>query len=216
MGAIGSADKGGCNTVNGLCSVVFRTQNPRVAIPGTPPTACNTGPGSSPDSARAGLATVCASSTDGTNTVFAKTAIFFSGSGAVNTTMNGAPVSFGAPNDLGSISSSGTKVFQLQINDINNNPMPRGTKVELASVLNANAAPVTPSTVPNIAPHGINGDDNTGNTVSGAQGSIHTFSISSTTPTDCKSSAQASFNVAITTPGGTVTSIPFKLLFTCP
>jgi hypothetical protein len=216
MGAIGSSDKGGCNTVNGLCSVVFRTQNPRTAIPGLPATPCNTGSGSSPDSTRLGLATICASSTDGTNTVFAKTAIFFSGSGAVNTTMNGVPVSFSTPNDLGQIGSSATKVFQLQINDLNNNPMPAGTKVELASVLNANAAAVVPATVPNIAPHGVNGDDNTGNTVGGAQGSIHTFSISSTSPTDCKGPAQASFNVAITTPGGTVTNIPFKLLFTCP
>jgi hypothetical protein len=216
MGAIGSSDKGGCNTVNGLCSVVFRTQNPRTATPGSPATPCNTGSGASADSTRPGLATVCASSTDGTNTVFAKTAIFFSGSAAVNTTMNGAPVSFGAPNDLGSISASATKVFQLQLNDVNNNPMPAGTKVELGSVLNATAAAVSPATVANIAPHGSSGDDNTGTTVSGAQGSIHTFSISSTTPTDCKGPAQASFNVAITTPGGTVTAIPFKLLFTCP
>lgn len=216
MGAIGSSDKGGCNTSNGICSVTFRTQNPRVAIPGTPATPCNTGPGSSPDSTRPGLATICASSTDGTNTVFAKTAIFFGGSGAVNVTMNGAPVSYGTPNDLGAVKSSETKVFQLQINDVNNNPMPAGTKVELTSVLNATVGAVTPATVPSIAPHGISGDDNTGTAVSGAQGSIHTFSISSTTPTECKTSAQASFNVAITTPGGTVTAIPFKLLFTCP
>jgi protocatechuate 3,4-dioxygenase beta subunit len=216
MGAIGSADKGGCNTVNGLCSVIFRTQNPRTAIPGTPATPCNTGSGSSADSTRPGLATICASSTDGSNTVFAKTAIFMSGSGAINTTMNGSLVSFGAPNDLGAVKSSETKVFQLQINDVNNNPMPVGTRVELTSVLNANAAAVSPATVPNIAPHGTSGDDKTGVTVSGAQGSTHTFSISSTTPTECKSSAQASFNVAITTPGGTVTAIPFKLLFTCP
>jgi hypothetical protein len=130
--------------------------------------------------------------------------------------MNGAPVSFGAANDLGVISSSETKVFQLQLNDVNNNPMPAGTKVELTSVLNANAAAVSPATVANIAPHGGSGDDKAGNAVSGAQGSTHMFSISSTTPTECKGPAQASFNVAITTPGGTVTTIPFKLLFTCP
>jgi hypothetical protein len=216
MGAIGSSDKGGCNTVNGLCSVLFRTQNPRTATPGLPSTPCNTGAGSSPDSTRPGLATVCASSTDGTNTVFAKTAIFFSGSGAVNTTRNGVLVSFTTPNDLGQIGSSATEVFQLQINDVNNNPMPVGTKVELTSVLNANAAAVVPATVPNIAPHGTSGDDNTGITVNGPQGSTHTFSISSTSPTECKGPAQASFNVTITTPKGTVTNIPFKLLFTCP
>lgn len=216
LGAIGSSDKGGCNTVNGLCSVVFRTQNPRTAIPGTPATPCNTGPGSSPDSTRAGLATICASSTDGTNTVFAKTAIFMSGSGAVNVTMGGVPVSFTTANDLGTLKASETKVFLLQIGDVNNNPLPVGTKVEVTSVLNATAAAVSPATVANIAPHSGNTDDKTGTTVSGAQGSLHTFGISSPNPTNCTSQAQASFNVAITTPGGTVTSIPFKLLFTCP
>jgi len=218
LGAIGSADKGGCNTVNGLCSVVFRTQNPRTAAAGTPSTPCNTGAGASPDSTRAGLATICASSTDGTNTVFAKTAIFMSGSGAVNVTnvTTGTPVSYLGTNDLGTRKSSETMVFQLQISDVNNNPMPVGTKVEVTSVLNANAAAVSPATVPNIAPHSGNTDDKTGTTVAGAQGSLHTFGISSTTPTNCTSQAQASFNVAITTPGGTVTAIPFKLLFTCP
>jgi hypothetical protein len=213
MGAIGSADKGGCNTVNGLCSVVFRTQSPRVATPGSPATPCNA---ASPDSTRPGLSTICASSSDGTNTVFARTAIFFSGSDARNTTMNGSLVSFSTPNDLGSVHASEPKVFQLQINDVNNNPLPAGTKVELTSVLNAGSSAVSPATVPNIAPHSGSIDDKTGTTVTGAQGSLHTFSISSPNPTDCKGPAQASFNVAITTPGGTVTAIPFKLLFTCP
>jgi hypothetical protein len=216
MGAIGSSDKGGCNTVNGLCSVLFRSQNPRTATPGSPVTPCNTGAGTSADSIRPGLATICASSSDGSNTVFAKTAIFMSGSGAVNVTMSGAPVSYTTANDLGALKSSETKVFQLQLNDVNNNPMPAGTRVELTSVLNATAAAVLPATVPNIAPHAGSVDDKTGVSVTGPQGSFHTFSISSTTPTECKNSAQASFNVAITTPGGTVTAIPFKLLFTCP
>jgi hypothetical protein len=213
MGAIGSADKGGCNTVNGICSVAFRTQSPRTATPGSPATPCNA---QAPDSTRPGLSTICASSTDGTNTVFARTAIFFSGSAAVNTTMNGSPVSFTTPNDLGSVGAADTKVFQLQLNDVNNNPMPVGTKVELTSVLNAGGSAVSPATVPNIAPHSGSADDKTGLTVSGAQGSLHTFSISGPAPTDCKGPANASFNVAITTPGGTVTAIPFKLLFTCP
>ena len=61
MGSVGSADKGGCNTVNGGCSVDFRAQNPRIPSPNTPATPCNTGTGSSPDSTRTGLATICAS-----------------------------------------------------------------------------------------------------------------------------------------------------------
>jgi hypothetical protein len=217
LGSIGSSNRGGCNTVNGGCSVDFRAQEPRSAIQNIPVTPCNTGHvGSSSDILRPGMATICASTTDGASTMFGKIAVFMSGSYAVNTTMNGSLVSFGTPNDLGSVSASATKLFQLQINDVNNNPMPVGTKVELVSVLNANGAAVSPATVPNIAPHGTGGDDNTGNTVTGPQGSIHTFGVASTTPTECKGPVQASFSVMVTTPGGGVTNIPFKLLFTCP
>jgi hypothetical protein len=215
IGLVGTSSTGGCNTTNGACTVPFRAQEPYTATPGSPRTPCNT---ASPDSTRIGLATVCASTSDGTNTLFKKTTIFFSGSTAVNTFMNGTLVSFNAlsPNDLGTIKSSETKVFQLQINDLNLNPMPAGTRVEITSMLNGNAAAVVPATVPNIAPHGTNGDDYTGMAVSGNQGTTHTFSVSSTQPTECKNATQASFNVTVTTPGGSSTNIPFKLSFTCP
>ncbi|MDN4055756.1 Ig-like domain-containing protein [Massilia sp. YIM B02763] len=216
MGAVGSSSTGGCNTVNGNCSVPFRTQQPFTATPGLPATPCNA---ASPDATRAGLATICASTTDGSNVLYQKTAIFFSGSTAVNTFMSGTKVSFDAtnPNDLGTIASSATKVFQLELNDVNLNPMPAGSRVEITSMLNGNASAVVPATVPNIAPHGTtNVDDPTGNSISGNQGSTHTFSISSTQPTECKNATQASFNVTVTTPLGSVTNIPFKLSFTCP
>jgi hypothetical protein len=215
MGAVGSSSSGGCNTVNGACSVDFRAQQPFVPTPGLPKTPCNA---NSPDATRVGVATICASTTDGTNVLYRKTAIFFSGTAAVNTFMNGAKVSFDTinPNDLGTISSSATKVFQLQINDENLNPMPVGTRVEVTSMLNGNAAAVVPATVPNIAPHSTSGDDTSGNTISGNQGSTHTISISSTAPTECKNATQASFNVTVTTPLGSVTNIPFKLSFSCP
>jgi hypothetical protein len=216
MGAIGSADKGGCNTVNGVCSVAFRTQAPRIATPGSPATPCNA---VAPDATRPGLATICASSTDGTNTVYARTAIFFSGSGVRNVYMDGSttPLDLTKTVDLGSISGSATKVFALQLNDVNNNPMPSGSKVEITSMLNGTAAPVMPGTVPNVAPHSTgNVDDPTGMTVgAGPQGSTHVFSISSANPTQC-TPAQASFNVSVTSPSGLTTIIPFKLSFTCP
>jgi protocatechuate 3,4-dioxygenase beta subunit len=216
MGAVGSSDKGGCNTVNGVCSVAFRTQMPRIATPGDPATPCNA---VSPDATRPGLATVCASSTDGTNTVFAKTAIFFSGSTAKYVYMDGSstPLDLTKVTDLGSISGSAAKTFTLQLNDMNQNPMPSGSKVEVAAMLNGNAAAVMPGTVPSIAPHSASSvDDPTGITVgSNPQGSTHVFSISSTDPTNCKP-AVASFSVTVTTPAGSVTSIPFKLSFTCP
>lgn len=216
MGAIGSADKGGCNTVNGVCSVAFRTQQPRIATPGSPATPCNA---VAPDATRPGLATICASSTDGTNTVYARTAIFFSGSGVRNVYMDGSttPLDLTKTVDLGSISGSAIKVFALQLNDVNNNPMPSGSKVEITSMLNGTAAPVMPGTVPNVAPHSSgNVDDPTGMTVgAGPQGSTHVFSISSTNPAQC-TPGQASFNVSVTSPSGLTTIIPFKLSFTCP
>jgi len=215
LGAIGTSGSGGCNTVNGSCSVDFRAQNPRTAQPGLPATPCNK---ASPDSTRIGLATICASTTDGSTTLYGKTFVFLSGSTAPNTFMNGSLVSFDAtnPNDLGTVKSSETKVFQLQFNDVNFNPMPSGSRVEITSMLNGNAAAVVPATVPVIAPHNASGDDTTGSAVSGNQGYTHTFSISSTQPTECKNPTQASFNVTLTTPGGSTTSIPFKLSFSCP
>jgi hypothetical protein len=216
MGAIGSADKGGCNTVNGVCSVAFRTQAPRTATVGSPATPCNA---VTPDATRPGLATVCASSTDGTNTVYAKHAIFFSGSAVKYVYMNNSPtpLDLSGPVDLGAISGSATKTFTLQLNDVNKNPMPAGSTVAITGMLNANAAPVVPGTVPNTAPHSTgNVDDPTGTTVgSGPQGSTHTIGISSTNPAQC-TPAQASFSVTVTTPSGLATNIPFKLSFTCP
>lgn len=214
IGLIGTSDKGGCNTTNGTCTVPLRAQGAAMVMP----TQCNP---ITPDSTRPGLATVCASTSDGTNFIYARTAVFFSGGRAVNTLMNGNKVSFDAltPNDLGSISASATKVFQLQFNDVNNNPLPAGSTVAITSMLNGNAAAVQPATVPNIAPHSSsNVDDPSGISVSGNQGSIHTFSISSSTPTNCTTTVQSSFNVTVTTPApfNTVTTIPFKLTFTCP
>jgi protocatechuate 3,4-dioxygenase beta subunit len=215
LGAVGTSSSGGCITTNGSCTVDYRAQNPRTASPGLPATPCNA---QSADSTRTGLATICASTSDGSNTLFAKTSVFLSGSTAVNTFLNGSPVSFNAlaPNDLGTIRSSETKVFQLLISDVNLNPMPAGSRVEITSMLNGNAAPVAPATVANIVPHGTNGDDSTGNGISGNQGTTHTFSISSTQPTECKNATQASFNVTVTTPGNSSTNIPFKLSFSCP
>lgn len=218
LGSIGSSNRGGCNTVNGGCSADFRAQQPRVAQQNIPVTPCNTGHSdSTPDFLRPGMATICASTTDGATadatTMFGKIALFMSGSHAVHTTMNGVRLSLETPNDLGSLSISATKTVQLQLNDINDNPMPYGTKVVIANMLNAGATDVLPATVPNIAPHNMSGDDKTGSTVSGPQGSIHTFTIGAIPPYACP--AQTTFHVSITTPAGGVTLIPFKLQFTC-
>lgn len=219
MGSVGSSDKGGCNTVNGGCAVDFRTQEPRVPTPGQPATPCNTGTGAgvSPDSTRPGLATVCASSTDGTNTIFGKVGLFFGGSSAAKVFLDGASAPLGnGVTDLGTVKALDSKVFVLQLNDVNLNPLPFGTRVEVSNLVNASAAAVVPATVPNIFPHTLGGDDITGNNVSGPQGSRHTFSISNPAGKDCTAPVTATFNVTVTSPGEVVTTIPFKLAFSCP
>ena len=217
MGSIGSSDKGGCSTVNGGCSVDFRTQDPRSHEKNQPATPCNTGssPLVSDDSARAGLATVCASSSDGTNTIFSKIGLFFGGSSASRVYMDGNPLGSGVT-DLGTVRAADSKVFVLQLNDINLNPMPFGTRVEVTNAVNASAAAVVPATVPNIYPHNDSADDITGNNVSGRQGTSHTFSISNPNAASCTAPVTATFNVTVTTPGNVVTTIPFKLTFSCP
>jgi hypothetical protein len=214
MGAVGSSDKGGCNTVNGGCSVAFRMQNPRTAEAGSPRTPCNA---TNADSTRIGLATVCASTTDGTNTVSSRIALFFSLNKLGRVYVDGSSTPWdGSVIDLGTIASTASKVFTLQLNDANDNPLPAGTTVQIASPVNVTAAQPLPATVPIIGAHSATRDDITGLTVSGPQGSTHTFTVSSTDGTNCKSALGATFNVVATSPSGVPSTIPFKLTFSCP
>ena len=219
LGAVGSAGKGGCNTFNGGCSVDLRTQDPRSHAPNTPATVCNNygaGGAGMDDSTRAGVATICASSTDATSTVFKKIALFFSGSAASKVYLNGVTPLTGAVTDLGTVASIDAKVFNLLISDINENPMPAGTKIAIANINNGNALGVAPAEVQNIFPHSPSGDDPTGNVISGNQGSYHTITIGSTQPKPCVGPEVSNFNVNITTPKLVTTTYPFKVTFSCP
>ncbi|GAB2870543.1 hypothetical protein GCM10027277_44830 [Pseudoduganella ginsengisoli] len=226
LGAIGSSDKGGCNTTNGGCSVNYRSQAPRIATElNSPATPCNTlatGPEKN-DSARIGLATVCASTTTSTGTLYRKTSIFLSGSVAENVYMStptgATKLSTKDVTDLGTVKSTESRVFILQLNDVNNNPMPAGTAVEITSVVNAVAIGVAPATVQSVFPHtdtadvagGLGLDDN-----NIRQGSYHQISIGSAQAKPCLTALDSTFSVRVTTPKGSVTSYPFKLAFSCP
>jgi hypothetical protein len=204
MGSIGSSSQGGCITTNGGCSVAFRMQDPRIAVPGLPATPCNA---ATPDNTRAGVATVCASTTDGTNTVFGKLELFFSRNSIGGAYLNAdptKPLSLTTVNDLGSTSASKAYNFSLLLTDSNGNPLPTGSTVSVLNVTNATAAAPIPATVSDV----------------GLPGSTHSFTISPTSSTSC-APANVTFSVALTTPDngtikGSTSTIPFKLSFTCP
>lgn len=220
LGAIGSSSMGGCTTMNGGCSVDFRSQNPREAT-SPPVTPCNdVSHGGTPDSLWPGLATVCASTSDGSKTLFAKIAIFLSDSHPDKVILTNDDSSVATLNraeyDLGSRSASLPRTFRLLISDLHQNPMPSGSTVTITNAVNGQVS-VLPATVQNIYPHNIAGvDDRTGNNIKGNQGSLHTVTINSMTPTNCVADVVNTFNVTVTTPLGNATSYPFRLTFSCP
>ena len=220
LGVIGSSSMGGCNTLNGGCSVDFRSQNPRTASNPAVLTPCNdVANGGKADSVWPGLATVCASTSDGSKTLFAKIAIFLSDSRPRNVTLfdplNQVIFKDGAY-DLGTVASSASRQFSLRLSDLNLNPMPSGSTVALTNVVNA-VASITPDSIQNVYPHNASGvDDRTGANIQGDQGVRHAVTIGSLTPTSCTVAVTSTFNVTVTTPLGNATSYPFKLTFSCP
>ena len=206
LGAIGTSSSGGCTTVNGGCSVPFRTQNPRVASPNTPATPCNTGAGATPDSTRPGVATICASTTDGSNTQAVKTTITFSDETLARAYVNGATTP--STGDLGNASANDAKVFTLQLTDLNGNPLPADSTVAVTGLNNATLVEISPTKVPSIFASTTAG--------TGPQGSVHRITLNASGAKPCTAASKANFNVSVTTPRGDVSSLPFTLNFTCP
>jgi len=210
LGAIGSSDRGGCLTVNGGCSVDFRVQNPRTALPNLPATPCNTGsgPGVSPDSTRPGVATICASTTDGVNTQFAKTTITFSDITLARVYVNGSSTPAGGdPIDLGNAPAADPKVFTLQLTDVNGNPLPADSTVAITGLSGATLVEITPAKVGNIFAVDSSG--------TAPNGSTHRVTLNAATK-PCTAAAKATFNVSVTTPRGDTSSKAFTMNFTCP
>lgn len=235
-GSVGSSNAGACNTLNGGCSVDYRAQNPRVPTPGLPLTPCNStgtdgkGAGIKADVNRAGVATVCASSTDGTTTLLDSIPIFLSGSTVESIYLNEIthPVKFGADltTELGltSITTGVPISFVLQLNDVNSNPMPAGSKVTITNVVNATAGAAMPATVSNAALNSIFTRDTNG-AQGFAQGTWHQVTLTPTGAGNCANGTKdISFYITTVTPGttaseasgATTTSIPFKLSVSCP
>jgi len=208
LGSVGSASRGGCVTVNGGCAVDFRSQNPRVAQAGLPVTPCNTGrETSTPDSTRPGVATVCASSTDGTTTLFDKTELFLSGSFVYHVHVDGTEVATDQNGvlDLGTVKDGDTKLVRLQLSDINLNPLPVKTKVALDGTTPPAGVTFAEEEVSNIAPSND----------AGSQGSVHSVAVSSGATGNTCIAKTVTFTLKTTTPLNDVSRIPFKLSFTC-
>jgi hypothetical protein len=199
--------------MNGGCSVDFRAQEPR-KVPSTAVTPCG-----SEARFRPGMAVICASTTDGSNTLFKKIAIFLSGSRVSNATLFYQSETKRLSNsnyDLGEISASRALQFSVQFSDENSNPLPSGSTVTIANMINGTGS-VAPNSIQNVFPHNLAGvDDREGGNVQGDQGTRHAVTINSLTPTTCEKAVDSTFSVTVTTPIGNVTSFPFKLRFTCP
>lgn len=160
-GAVGTADRGGCNTVNGSCNVAFRSQNPRYGV--------------STSSRRAGVATIKVSASDNTGIALSgSTKVFLSGSfatrinrirddGSLTPVLN-STIALTATNCL-------SQPVRLQINDSRNNPLPGGTTLAFGTVDNLEITEVFPSIVPDVVLQTTNGVEDV------FQGSSHVVPI---------------------------------------
>lgn len=201
-GAIGSSDRGGCVTVNGGCTAVFRSQNPRFSSDTSAP------------QHRAGLATISVATSDNTNIpIVGTTAIFLSESFA---TKNYRIFDDGtiAPLDNTGVTliniGCNPMAVRVQFNDSHLNPLPSQSALTSTPGENLEVSDILPAVVPTTAPRYING------LVVGAQGTTHTILLkpSSTkcTPGGSKTLSDQ-VSIKVTTPNGNVTVLPISMRF---
>jgi len=198
-GAIGSSLRGGCVTNNGVCSVSFRSQNPRYALDVSAP------------QKRAGLATIKVSSLSDTQ-LQGSLAIFLSGSYANNISRiaeNGDATPINGSLQLSSTSCQ-TYNLRLRISDARRNPMPMGTNLSAGAANNLAITDIFPASVASVAPVYSNGY------VTGDQGTIHLVPV--TPPNDlCLEGSGKTITgtvmLQIASPRGNVTLLPISMSF---
>jgi hypothetical protein len=175
------------------------------------------------------MATISVSTTSSAITLSGQTAVFLSGNYAAKVYLvsTGTALTSGSTYSVGSGSGScDTKYFQIQVDDLNDNPMPAGTTIAVANLNHASAGSVLPSTVPSVAPHTSAGVFTvTPSQMAARQGSIHTIPIilpaaTSTAGDACieggtADAAAATFDISITAPHGENTTI-FGVKITYP
>lgn len=201
-GAVGSAAVGGCITINGGCSVDFRSQAPRFGM-------------GNPYGKRAGMATIAVASTSATVSLSGGIAVFLSGSTAANLfTPTQGPLQGGAGL---STTGCGNYSLQLEINDVNFNPMPVGTTIAASNADKVTVGTIIPATVPNIAPHTVNGFATLDPAaMAPRQGSVHFIPVKPDAAS-CNSNgtrtSTGSFNLVVTSPLGQATVYGFTLTY---
>jgi hypothetical protein len=195
--------------------VSFRSQNPRYALGNTA-------------GKRAGLATITASSSTSQTTLQGQIGMFLSGSDPINIFLAGTSTQVSGSNrNVVSTTSCGPYALQLELNDLNLNPLPFGTTLTTSdATADLALGVVAPLTVPNVFPHDVTGTATliVAN-MAARQGSVHTIPITIVgvatplVPTDmgCYASgtntATGTFTVTIATPLGTSIVYSFGLTY---
>jgi hypothetical protein len=119
-----------CLTVNGACTVTWRSQDPRVT---------------------GGLGTIIATATNGTANLATSTNFYYSGSYATVYQVTGSAgattrLTGGSTIPLDFKTSCASQSIAIEIVDVNGNPMPEGTTVSGLNGTNASVA-ISPATI---------------------------------------------------------------------
>ena len=199
-GAIGSADRGGCVTVNGRCTVNLRSQNPRYGNDASAPRG------------RAGLATITVSTfANAQLPLSGEIAVFLSGSRVGNITLVSAPAGVtlsGGRLTVDTASCSAVNV-SLRLSDERRNPMPAGSTLGFDATFKLGGT-AYPATVPSVAPVSIDG------LVSNDQGSVHTLALlpdGSACQENGPVNVTGSANMVLTTPFNNTSLLPITVRY---
>ena len=195
-GAIGSSDRGGCNTINGGCVARFRSQNPRYAA--------------TTATRRAGVATIMVSTSDNSNTALTgNIQIALSGRFATrfNQILDDGTV---LPRDGSGVSivntGCSTRALRLQFSDERNNALPNKTSLTATAVRDLQIDDILPGNVLSSAPSG---------SLTAADGTIHTILVSPSTScvTGGARSVTGTAQIKLQTPAGNVSLFPISMTF---
>ncbi|TDK65927.1 beta strand repeat-containing protein [Sapientia aquatica] len=197
-GAVGSSAVGGCQngTINGSCSVPFRSQNPRYGLGNTA-------------GKRAGLATIQFNSSNSTTLpLTGQLQVYLSGNTVAHVYSGGTEIFSGAAFTTNSCSIYN---LNLEFEDLNFNPMPSGSTVSVINPLKVAAGTIFPALVPSIPPNGL-----VPASAANRQGSTHNIPLTPDS-TNCNAAGSgtytSTFQVAVTTPLGKGTVYTFSLVY---